>query len=106
MVARTGERVASDIPVLLAEGLVRPHELRATIVNDFEPAIFEAHPLLAEIKDRLYAAGALFALMSGSGSTMFGLFADDANARRAADHFKDYWSVVARQSHGSRFVRP
>jgi 4-diphosphocytidyl-2-C-methyl-D-erythritol kinase len=42
--------------------------------NDFESALFPDYPLLAEIKNELYAKGAIFAGMSGSGSTMFGIF--------------------------------
>ncbi|WP_346239417.1 4-(cytidine 5'-diphospho)-2-C-methyl-D-erythritol kinase [Niabella insulamsoli] len=44
------------------------------IFNDFEPAVFEAFPEIAAIKKQLYEAGARFALMSGSGSTVYGLF--------------------------------
>ena len=44
------------------------------MVNDFEKSIFANHPLLAEIKDELYRQGAAYASMSGSGSTIFGLF--------------------------------
>lgn len=44
------------------------------MVNDFEESIFANHPLLAEIKQELYHHGAAYASMSGSGSTIFGLF--------------------------------
>lgn len=46
------------------------HEL----INDFEAPIFQAHPLLAELKEFLYNQGALYASMSGSGSSLFGIF--------------------------------
>lgn len=42
--------------------------------NDFETTVFGKYPVLAYIKQRLYDAGAVYASMSGSGSTMFGLF--------------------------------
>ncbi|HET7002411.1 MAG TPA: 4-(cytidine 5'-diphospho)-2-C-methyl-D-erythritol kinase, partial [Puia sp.] len=45
-----------------------------TISNDFEPPVFEAHPQLQIIKNRLYDAGALYASMTGSGSTIYGIF--------------------------------
>lgn len=45
------------------------------IVNDFEQSVFQSLPLLAELKEDLYASGALYASMSGSGSSMFALFA-------------------------------
>ena len=44
------------------------------MVNDFEESIFVGHPMLAEIKQELYRQGAAYASMSGSGSTLFGLF--------------------------------
>ena len=44
------------------------------IKNDFEPTVFAENPLLAEIKQKLYESGAIFAQMSGSGSTMYGIF--------------------------------
>ena len=42
--------------------------------NDFEHTVFALHPELADIKKRLLDAGAIYAAMSGSGSTIFGLF--------------------------------
>jgi 4-diphosphocytidyl-2-C-methyl-D-erythritol kinase len=45
-----------------------------TISNDFEIPVFEAHPQLQIIKNRLYEAGAIYASMTGSGSTIFGIF--------------------------------
>jgi 4-diphosphocytidyl-2-C-methyl-D-erythritol kinase len=44
------------------------------LVNDFESSIFITHPLLADIKKDLYDQGALYASMSGSGSTIYGIF--------------------------------
>lgn len=44
------------------------------LLNDFEKTVFAQHPEIAAIKDTLYAAGAVYAAMSGSGSTVFGLF--------------------------------
>ncbi len=42
--------------------------------NDFEPVVFAAHPELGRVKERLLALGAAGALLSGSGSAVFGLF--------------------------------
>ncbi len=46
------------------------------LINDFEKPIFNAYPEIAYIKDELYRAGAVYASMSGSGSTVYGLFTD------------------------------
>lgn len=50
----------------------------AGMCNDFEASVFAKHPAIGGIKDRLYDMGALYASMSGSGSSLFGLFAGDA----------------------------
>lgn len=44
------------------------------LINDFEQSVFRQQPAIAIIKDVLYQQGALFASMSGSGSTVYGLF--------------------------------
>lgn len=47
---------------------------RGQLVNDFERSVFAIHPELAEVKQRLYDHGAAYAAMSGSGSSIYGLF--------------------------------
>lgn len=54
-------------------------EWKATITNDFESPVFEKYPEIKVIKDKLYEQGALFASMSGSGSTVYGIFKKDLN---------------------------
>lgn len=44
------------------------------VKNDFESAVASVHPIIAEIKDLFYQKGAFYASMSGSGSTVYGLF--------------------------------
>ena len=45
-----------------------------SISNDFEKPVFAKYPEIAEIKNNLYDAGAIYASMSGSGSTVYGIF--------------------------------
>ena len=47
---------------------------REALTNDFEKSVFTLHPEIGAIKDRLYDLGAVYAAMSGSGSSLFGLF--------------------------------
>ena len=54
-------------------------------MNDFEPVVFKAHPELAEWKMQLLQEGADIAGMSGSGSSLFGLFKDPECAAYAAE---------------------
>ncbi len=49
-----------------------------TVKNDFETALFPLYPVLPEIKKELYAQGAVYAAMTGSGSAVFGIFAKKA----------------------------
>ncbi|MBF9143531.1 4-(cytidine 5'-diphospho)-2-C-methyl-D-erythritol kinase [Hymenobacter properus] len=59
----------------LREALAKPMSTwRETVSNDFETALTPAHPVLAEIKQQLYAAGATYASLSGSGSAVYGLW--------------------------------
>jgi 4-diphosphocytidyl-2-C-methyl-D-erythritol kinase len=51
-------------------------EWKELITNDFEPFAFQKHPVIGEIKKGLYRGGALFSSMSGSGSTVYGIFSE------------------------------
>jgi 4-diphosphocytidyl-2-C-methyl-D-erythritol kinase len=53
------------------------HTWKDELINDFEAPIFKAHPLLASLKEYLYQEGAIYASMSGSGSSLFGIFPKD-----------------------------
>jgi 4-diphosphocytidyl-2-C-methyl-D-erythritol kinase len=55
--------------------------------NEFEEAVFQQHPRLAEIKRDLLQNGASEALLAGSGSAVFGVFPSPAKARRAVVGF-------------------
>lgn len=47
---------------------------RERVVNDFEPGIIRLYPAIGMLKDALYEAGAIYASMSGSGSSVYGIF--------------------------------
>ena len=58
------------------EAILRPvAEWKDILINDFEASVFPQHPVIEEIKEELYHQGAIYASMSGSGSSVFGLFA-------------------------------
>ena len=59
-----------------------------SLFNDLESICFERFPVLAEIKKGLQTLGACGALMSGSGSSVFGLFPDNTEAQRACRSIK------------------
>ncbi len=75
----TAEAYAGVCPrmpeVPLFDQLQMPIEAwRENIHNDFEDSLFPTNPILPQIKQQLYDAGAVYASMSGSGSTVYGIF--------------------------------
>ena len=64
------------------------------LVNDFEASVFAALPQLWLIKAQLLDSGACYAAMSGSGSTVFGIYDSDNLAEAAADTFTDCATFV------------
>lgn len=53
-------------------------EWNGRMVNDFEESVFPQFPAIREIKEEMYRQGAVYASMSGSGSSVYGLFKEDA----------------------------
>ncbi|HTO92992.1 MAG TPA: 4-(cytidine 5'-diphospho)-2-C-methyl-D-erythritol kinase [Bacteroidota bacterium] len=76
-------RPGVDIREILASGLADPSLLGAQLVNDFEEPVFSAYPGVARLKTALTGAGALFASLSGSGSSVYAFFRSTADAERA-----------------------
>ena len=64
---------------------------RSTLSNDFEPSIFKKYPVIRAMKESLYSNGAIYASMSGSGASVFGIFQKEI---RTENLFKDVqrWS--------------
>ncbi len=61
--------------VSIAQIVKRPiEEWRGLLQNDMERTVFAKHPAIGEIKETLYAMGAVYASMSGSGSSVYGIF--------------------------------
>ena len=64
------------------------------VKNDFEPSVFEHYPELAKIKLAIEEGGALYASMSGSGSSIFGIFDDVNMAETLKNKFTNTTSYV------------
>jgi 4-diphosphocytidyl-2-C-methyl-D-erythritol kinase len=86
--------------------------VRAGIENDFEKVVFPEYPDLREVKAELLRQGARYASLSGSGSTLYGLFASEQEAQAAAERMsaaghaavatttltrEEYWKAVHRE---------
>ncbi len=64
------------------------YKWKEVMKNDFEEAIFPLHPEIKMVKERLYELGADFAAMTGSGSTVFGIFSNYSRAAGACNFLK------------------
>lgn len=68
------------------------------LANDFERVVFPAHPELAGLKEELLSAGAIEAVLSGSGASLFGLFPDRTNAEGVVKELSG-WNIPAHAFH-------
>ena len=67
----------------LTEIAQRPiHEWKDAMTNDFEKSIFAKHPDMKKVKEELYSLGAVYASMSGSGSSFFGIFKEEQDIEK------------------------
>lgn len=64
-----------------------------SLKNDFEESVFVKYPALKEIKEKLYHQGAMYASMSGSGSTIFGIFEKPVDLKAQFPQ-SIYWSQL------------
>lgn len=88
---------------LESQSLTSWDEVISLAVNDFEVPVFAMHPVLQQIKRDLLSRGAQLALLSGSGATVFGIFQEEAAARRSAAYFhgrSELKTFVAQTSSG------
>ena len=75
--------------------------LGSQLQNDLEPVVIQRFPEIQIIKDELKARGALGVLLSGSGSTVFGIFNDPDEVRVACADLKGKWECVVTETIGS-----
>jgi len=75
-----------NLKELVLQGMQNPSKL-AALTNDFEPAVFAEYPAVKQAKEMMLRGGAVFSLMSGSGSTVYGLFDDENATRKAVEDF-------------------
>ncbi|NJD11061.1 MAG: 4-(cytidine 5'-diphospho)-2-C-methyl-D-erythritol kinase [Gemmatimonadetes bacterium] len=80
---RAGQEAGPEPSVLRPGRLGDWEHIARHARNDFEAVVFERHPHLAEAKRLLQREGALLALLTGSGSTVFGIFRDQGKLHRA-----------------------
>ncbi len=82
----TDETIHPDIDRLVADIEAKDLEnIAAHMGNVLETVTIPEYPIIAQIKEKMMGSGAINAMMSGSGPTVFGLFADEATAKKAYD---------------------
>ncbi len=64
------------------------------VLNDFEEHIFKSHPRIAELKSYLYNKGAIYASMSGSGASVYGIFDNEAEISIDLDDIFSHQEVI------------
>ncbi|MDD6357010.1 MAG: 4-(cytidine 5'-diphospho)-2-C-methyl-D-erythritol kinase [Bacteroidales bacterium] len=85
----TAEAYAGVVPQVPAVSLYETiqhtplQEWRQVVKNDFEKSVFAQYPAIGKIKDTLYEAGAAYASMSGSGSSVYGIFENEIDQKNA-----------------------
>lgn len=90
-VSRYGEQgvTYSAMTKKLLNGTLSRDEFFGVLHNDFESAVFDRYPVLDDLKQRMLKHGADAALMTGSGSTILGIFDDNQEAARCGRSLSD-----------------
>ena len=68
--------ISPQVPTLSLKEIIQlpVEEWKSVMVNDFEKTVFTKHPEIAKVKEEMYTSGAVYASMSGSGSSVYGIF--------------------------------
>ena len=86
--------IPSTIDQSLEEAISLPIEAwKDHIDNSFEASIFKNHPTIGHIKSSLYEVGALYASMSGSGSSVYGIFKDETQLPELEKYNQVFYDV-------------
>ncbi len=83
----------SNLKTLLLDNIHNPQQLNPLLHNDFEPLVLHKYQSIAYLKLSLYATGAKFVQMSGSGSSVYGFYTDEKEAMNAATQFSRKYKV-------------
>lgn len=88
-----------DYQSLISNGKIDYQLLKEKVTNDFEKNIFSHYPDIKNIKNIMLENGALFSLMTGTGSTVFGIFNNVEEAEKVVQLFpKNYFTFISNYS--------
>jgi 4-diphosphocytidyl-2-C-methyl-D-erythritol kinase len=89
------KRKRSKLKDLLSGSIRDLGSLRRELTNDFEETVFQQYPEILKLKEKILSGGAELALMSGSGSSVFGFFSTAERASALASELStDYFTSV------------
>lgn len=80
--------IAPHKPEMSLEKIITEHKIedwKNILVNDFEKTVFQKFPAIKALKEKMYAGGAVYAAMSGSGSAVFGIFDQKPGIKKIAE---------------------
>lgn len=84
--AEAYQEVIPKIPTVSVKSIIENRSLsewRSILKNDFEESVFKQYPIIQQYKTKLYEAGAVYASMSGSGSSVFGIFEEPVKTNQS-----------------------
>ncbi len=87
-------KIKNNVYNILEVLKLSPKKWRGKLVNDLESHVFEKYSILKSIKDNLYSHGAIYASMSGSGSSIFGIFEKYTKVRNISPDFFTWGNFV------------
>ena len=97
--AEGGQTSHVSLKQILVENLNAAKRFISLVPNDFEPLILRTYPVVAKVKRSLYDFGAEFAQISGSGSSVYGLFANEHHMQLAAERLRTSHHVFITPPH-------
>ncbi len=101
LMKNTEPKKYKNLVKIINKGFTDYPYLNSKLKNDFENTVFKKYPQLKAIKQRLIAGGAFFALLSGSGSTVYGLFDRKELAVQASRHFGEFTAILCKPFAGA-----
>jgi 4-diphosphocytidyl-2-C-methyl-D-erythritol kinase len=91
----TPKKPVKNLYSIIKNGFESFSGLKGLVINDFEQSVFEKFPEIRDIRNKLYTLGAEFALMTGSGSTLMGIFPDIITVKKAEKIFSEkYFTFI------------
>jgi 4-diphosphocytidyl-2-C-methyl-D-erythritol kinase len=88
-----GNTDSEKLLTVVERSILHPDEFSKYVKNDFEDVVYQTHPAIRHVRDDLVSAGAFFAQLSGSGSSVYGLFEEEPKARAYVDRARGTYST-------------